>query len=264
MERENDADGKPTRRNVLKSVTSDPPARAPGGSERRGFLKNALGLVGGSVATFLGSSTRAAAMSPRDEGIARTAAAKYRSPSAVRGAVRSHAAGLLRHLAREGHLERGTVAALPLGTLHESIRSYADAEEGVLVHATAADGRPYVKIQVKRRLPDGRELVLVVDPRDETAQAFFEGTDPTRQTADSTVSRRTETHYTASSTESGDVTIQGCERDCGTPTYRCGYACSPYDNCGCANIKIRDSCTDPDCFGCFIEDYSCCGDYKCD
>ena len=257
-------DTDPRKRSVLQSISGTSPGRANTTAERRGFLKKATGFVGGSIAALFGFSSHAMAMSSKEEQIAREAAKEYTSSEAVQNTVELYASGLLRDLAEKEQFDRNAVSALPTETIHESIRSYVDADEGVLVHATAVDGEPNVKIQIKRPLPDGRQLVLVVNPETEKSQAFFKRSSETR-TENERIGRSEhfETYYTAKSAEGDDVTIQNCDRVCsGEPDERCGYSCTA-GSCGCVKYEVRTSCTDPDCIGCTLVDYSCCGDYKC-
>jgi hypothetical protein len=260
MNKDDDADVKPNKQEVLASIRSDSSTETGSGTERRGFLRDTVSFVGSSVATLFGFSSRSTAMSPREERVAKAAAETYTSSETIRGVIQSHAFDLLQYLAREGALKHGAVSTLPVEKVYTSIRSYVDADEGVIVHATAPDGQPNVKIQVKKDLPDGRKLVLVVNPKTGKSHARFESEDAKRAIA-APVSDQTETHFAASSSE--DATAQSCDRECESPDYRCGYSCT-YNSCGCVEYKVYDSCTDPDCIGCSIYSYSCCGQYSCD
>lgn len=237
------------KRKVLRTVSS----RVSAESNRRGFLRRGFAAVSGGLPVLFGLSQESVAIDPRDAEIAQTAAEEYASTEAVQEAVRTHATELLQRLVSDGLVRREAVTDLPVDRIHRSVKSYADSTGGVFVFATASDGEPTVKVQLKRPLSAERQIVLVVAPRSGKSQAFIEGSDSDTGVA----------HYTSTTDDNGDVTVQNCEEACGVPTYECGYSCNPYGNCGCTKFKIRDSCTDPDCLGCYVYDYSCCGEYEC-
>ena len=263
MKKDSDTSGEPKRRTVLQSVNHDP----SGSQRRRGFLRNALGAFVGTVGAAFGFSTRTAAMTPQEEKAAKAAAKEYNSPEAIRGVVQSYAAGLLRHVASEGHINQPAISALPIEEIHDSVRSYAHADEGVLIGATATDDQVRVKIQVKRQLSEGRELLLVVNPTAKRSQAIFREPAPEAALSDSTGpdSKQMDVYYTANFDGNNEVTIQSCSEACGNVYDRrvCSYSCGPY-SCGCVKYGVHTSCTNPDCYGCYTIDYSCCGDYNCD
>ncbi|USZ66922.1 hypothetical protein NGM10_09275 [Halorussus salilacus] len=247
-----------TREDLLNSVDSNPDSSFRDiTTERRRTLKSILGVVTGSAVGSFGLSQRSAAMSAEELETARTVAQEYYSPQKIQQVFRTHASELVQRLARDGYLERDTVSVLPTDQLHDSVKSYSQASEGVLINATASGGNPTVKIQLKYPLSEESEIVFVVDPQRERGQAFFEG-----NSVEEGVS-----HYTANRTGSDDVIIRSCDEACeDTPEYKCAYTCNKYDECGCANVKIYDSCTDHDCRGCHLIDYDCssCGNYSCD
>lgn len=227
-------------------------------TKRRSTLKSIFGVVTGGLVGSLGLSQRSVAMTSEELEVARTAAEEYHSPQKVQQVFRTHASELVQRLAQDGYLERGTVSGLPTDQLHDSVKSYSQATEGVLINATASGEQPTVKIQLKYSNFEGRELVFVVNPQRERSQVFFEG-----DNVEETVS-----HYTATKTGSDDVTIQSCEEACeDNPDEYCGTTCNKYDECGCANVRVYDSCTDSDCEGCYIIDYDCsspCDEYTCE
>ncbi|WP_276299451.1 hypothetical protein [Halorussus lipolyticus] len=237
------------KKTVLNAVSST----IDGKPKRRGFLRGTLAAIGGGVPVLRGLSEKSVAIDRKNADVARKAAKEYTSSEAVRTAVQTHATELLQRLIRDSQVKQEVVGNLPTDQIHRSVESHVDSAAGTFVYATASDEEATVKIQIKRPLPDGRELILVIAPQYGKSQAFFEGEDEENGS----------TYYTSTTDDGGNVTVQNCDEACGTPTYECGYSCNPYNNCGCTKYKIHDSCTDFDCIGCYAYDYSCCGDYEC-
>lgn len=234
------------RREVLNDITSSVSIDASG--KRRGFLYQTAGLLLGAF----GFSRRSSG-SPATNATAKRVAANYSTPEQVRRLVQEHAGELILGLGNEGYLESGSPSQLPLERIHPSVESYTDALDGVLVSASPNATEPNVRIHVKFRGIDGQELVVQIAPQSGLSRVV---TGPGEEGEVAVLVPKTDA--------SGDVGLMGCET-CNEPfDYKCGEECT-LSNCGCVKYAVRNysDCIDPDCGGCFVSDYSCCGSYSC-
>lgn len=227
--RENN-DDRITREELLSGMATE-------STERRGVLKGTLGIF----ASLFGFSHRGAADDINRDALL-TAAQQYDSEQAIREAVNSHADDILVELSKRGYLNRPSVSELPVSELR-SAEAYATADSGAMVFAAQMDGEPAPRIELTRRLPKERKLIVVVRPKENRAYAIVKSTDKvTTKGAPTTETITTE-----------DDECPGCFEDC-----TCYYGCSPYDNCSCYKVcdSNCDCCyTDGSCTGCAIENY---------
>lgn len=221
-----------------------------GDYRRRSFLGRMFATIGSTLATTVGVSATASATAPPHAEKAKAAAREYASEAKIRSTVNAHGSDIITALTRDGYIERDTLSSFPLGTIHESIRSYVDSNRGVLITARAPDGNPSVKIQVKRRLSKEEELILIVTPGTGASRAVIRQSDSDNRS----------TVLTATRDSDGRLTTQACSY-CDSRT-ECSSSCGPY-SCGCEKVEARICWDDSDCDGCYTVDYSCCGDYDC-
>lgn len=216
-------------------------------SERRGFLQKISGIFGITTATF-GSTERTSALTPKEEEIGVKAVREFADEAKRERTIRTYAADVLKALQKRGHLSRATVSELPIDRLHRTIESYGEASEGTLVVATVQDGRPKIKMQVKKQLVD-RELVLIIEPQVGRSRAVL------RALGDEDSDRVISADEDAS-TQSDCIcdSFNDCISDL------CGFHCC----CDCAKVNVRQFCSDSACDGCEVLDNSCCGDYNCE
>lgn len=239
------------RKTIINSMDDGPINGKEGRNyRRRSFIGKALAAMGSTLATTIGISATASATTLPHAEKAKAAAREYASEPRIRKVIDVHAADMITALAREGYIERDALSSFPLETIHESIRSYVDSDEGVLVTARAPDGYPSVKIQVKRRLSREEELILIVNPETGASRTVVRRLDPQDHS----------TVLTTTLDSDGQVTTQNCSY-CDSRT-ECSRSCGPY-SCGCEKVEARVCWDDSDCDGCYTVDYSCCGDYDC-
>lgn len=215
----------------------------PGNRNRRGFLGSVGAAAVGGVLAVLGGSGSSSASSP--SGQSPPVSGAYTSPDAVRNAIARHAGDAVAALANDGYVAEASVSEFPTGEIHSTVSSYGRADRGVVVVTTTGERGPGVKIQVKRPLPDGRTLVLIVDPVGSSSAIVVHDTDDAG------------TALAVTTDDDGVRTTQSCDCDW---NYFCGYGCSPFDNCTCVRYRVTEytSCLSS-CHTCEILDESCSG-----
>jgi len=164
--------------------------------------RNALRKTAGSLtlAGLASSGASAATVSgPGYSDAAFEAAKGYLSEDAVRTALETHGSDALNEAVAEGALDTADPGALPVDTLHDTPTAWVESTEGATVVTGERDGQPNPKVEVKKRLDDGRTFKLAVHPEQGESQWTVEGGGTTRDASTS---------------------VCGCWRDVG-----CAYVC---------------------------------------